>query len=131
VGSEVRGSVPDRVRANLRSLGWRRLAADQVIERMTVYETLEAAVEGAEVVVEAAPENLATKRRLLERLGELTGAGTSSATACSTPSGARRSTWSSRASATPRRSTWWSSPASGAGSACSARWRTPTWSVST
>lgn len=77
---EVRGSVPDRVRANLRSLGRPGLATDQVIERVTVQETLEAAVEGAEAVIEAAPENLTTKQRLFERLGELTGPGTMLAT---------------------------------------------------
>src|SRR6266542_267899 len=34
---EVRASVPDRVRANLRSLGRPRQAADQVVERITVH----------------------------------------------------------------------------------------------
>jgi 3-hydroxybutyryl-CoA dehydrogenase len=77
---EVRASAPDRVRANLRSLGRPRPAADQVIERVTVHEALEPAVEGADVVIEAAPEDLATKQRLFERLGALTGAGTMLAT---------------------------------------------------
>src|SRR6266542_886434 len=77
---EVRASVPDRVRANLRSLGRPRQAADQVVERITVHETLEPAVDGVDVVIEAAPEDLATKQRLFERLGALTGAGTMLAT---------------------------------------------------
>src|SRR6266540_3640192 len=77
---EVRASVPDRVRANMRSLGRPRQAADQVVERITVHETLEPAVDGVDVVIEAAPEDLATKQRLFERLGALTGAGTMLAT---------------------------------------------------
>jgi 3-hydroxybutyryl-CoA dehydrogenase len=77
---EVRASVPDRVRANLRSLGRPPQAADRVIERVTVHETLEPAVDGAGVVIEAAPEDLATKRQLFERLGGLTAEGTMLAT---------------------------------------------------
>jgi 3-hydroxybutyryl-CoA dehydrogenase len=77
---EVRDSVPDRVRANLRSLGRAREAADRVIEQVAVHDTLERAVAGADVVIEAAPEDLATKQRLFERLGALTGAGTMLAT---------------------------------------------------
>lgn len=77
---EVRASVPDRVRANLRSLGEPLQAADRVVEQVTVHNTLDAAVAGADVVVEAAPEDLATKQRLFERLGALTGAGTMLAT---------------------------------------------------
>jgi 3-hydroxybutyryl-CoA dehydrogenase len=77
---EVLASVPDRVRANLRSLGRPRAAADRVIGQVTVHDTLEAAVDGATVVIEAAPEDLATKQGLFERLGELTGADTMLAT---------------------------------------------------
>jgi 3-hydroxybutyryl-CoA dehydrogenase len=77
---EVRASVPDRVRANLRSLGWPREAADQVVERVAVHETLEPAVEAADAVIEAAPEDLATKQQMFERLGALTGPATMLAT---------------------------------------------------
>jgi 3-hydroxybutyryl-CoA dehydrogenase len=77
---EVRASVPDRVRANLRSLGRPRAAVDQVVERVTIHDGLEPAVDGAGVVIEAAPEDLVTKQRLFERLGALTGAGTMLAT---------------------------------------------------
>src|SRR6266516_626395 len=77
---EVRASVPDRLRANLRALRRPPQAADQVIERVTVHETLEPAVDGAGVVIEAAPEDLATKRQLFERLGGLTAEGTMLAT---------------------------------------------------
>ena len=73
---EVRASVPDRVRANLRSLGMPLGAAD----RIAVPDTLERAVDGAGLVIEAAPEDLATKQRLFERLGELTGPATVLAT---------------------------------------------------
>jgi 3-hydroxybutyryl-CoA dehydrogenase len=106
---EVRASVPDRVRANLRSLGRPRLAADQVIERVTVHETLETAVHGAQAVIEAAPENLATKQRLFERLGELTGAGTMLATNTSVMSVAEiaeRTSHRGRALGTH----WWNPP---------------------
>jgi 3-hydroxybutyryl-CoA dehydrogenase len=77
---EVRASVPDRVRANLRSLGRPRATVDQVVEQVTVHDALEPAVHGAGVVIEAAPEDLVTKQLLFERLGALTGAGTMLAT---------------------------------------------------
>jgi 3-hydroxybutyryl-CoA dehydrogenase len=77
---EVRASVPDRVRANLRSLGRARETIDRVVHQVVAHETLEAAVNGADVVIEAAPEDLATKQRLFERLGALTGPGTMLAT---------------------------------------------------
>jgi 3-hydroxybutyryl-CoA dehydrogenase len=76
----VRASVPDRVRANLRSLGRSRESADEVVERVAVHETLGPAVAGAAVVIEAAPEDLVIKQRLFERLGALTGPDTMLAT---------------------------------------------------
>ena len=53
----------------------------------------------------------------------------SSATGCSTRCGGRRSRWSRKASATPRRWTTSSNQASARGSPCWARWRMPTWSA--
>jgi len=73
---EVRESVGDRVRANLRALGRPLEAAG----RPAVHDTLEGALDGADLVIESAPEDLATKQRLFERLGELTGPGTVLAT---------------------------------------------------
>jgi 3-hydroxybutyryl-CoA dehydrogenase len=78
--AEVRASVHDRVRANLRALGRTAEAVDAVLGRVTVLANLEPAVDGAEVVIEAAPEDLGIKQRLFERLGELAGPGTMLAT---------------------------------------------------
>src|SRR5574341_1245268 len=106
---EVRASVPDRVRANLRSLGRPRAAADRVIEQLTVHDTLESAVDGATVVIEAAPEVLATKQGLFERLGALTGTDTMLATNTSVISVARiaqRTRHPERALGTH----WWNPP---------------------
>ena len=106
---EVRASVPDRVRANLRSLGRPRAAADRVIEQLTVHDTLESAVDGATVVIEAAPEDLATKMGLFARLDALTGTDTMLATNTSVmPVGriAQRTRHPERALGTH----WWNPP---------------------
>jgi 3-hydroxybutyryl-CoA dehydrogenase len=106
---EVRASVPDRIRANLRALGRAERAADQVIRRIAVHETIEPAVDGAGLVIEAAPEDLATKQRLFERLGDLTGAGTMLATNTSVMSvGAITERTSDRGRALGTH--WWSPP---------------------
>lgn len=78
-GAEVRihdpepahlSSVPDRVRANLQRLERDVHAAD----RITLCERLEEAVPGAELVVEAGPENPAIKQAIFGKLDALAGA---------------------------------------------------------
>jgi 3-hydroxybutyryl-CoA dehydrogenase len=61
---EVLARVPERVSANLRSLG----IDESSIERISLHGTLQAAVEKADVVFEAAPENLALKQDIFARL---------------------------------------------------------------
>jgi 3-hydroxybutyryl-CoA dehydrogenase len=68
---EVLARVPERVRANLRSLG---LDASSV-ERISVHSTLRTAVEKADIVFEAAPENLALKQDIFAQMSQATRAG--------------------------------------------------------
>ena len=69
-------SVPDRVRANLAAMGADQAAADAI----ELLAELDQAVEGADFVVEAAPEDLDLKRGLFARLGRAAGAETILAT---------------------------------------------------
>ncbi len=64
---EARASVLDRVRANLRFLGEDERGA----EGIAVHDSLEAAVEQADVVFEAVSENLAVKQELFYRMSAL------------------------------------------------------------
>ena len=68
---EVLARVPERVSANLRSLG---LDASSV-ERISLHGTLKAAVEEADIVFEAAPENLALKQDIFAQISTATRAG--------------------------------------------------------
>ena len=65
---EVLARVPERVRANLRSLG----LDESSVERISLHGTLKAAVERADIVFEAAPENLALKQDIFARLSTST-----------------------------------------------------------
>src|SRR5512145_1125832 len=65
---EALARVPERVRANLHSLGLDESAA----ERISLHNTLEAAAEEADIVFEAAPENLALKQDIFARLSKST-----------------------------------------------------------
>jgi len=65
---EALARVPERVRANLGGLGLDASA----VERISLHKTLEIAVEGADIVFEAAPENLALKQDLFARLSKST-----------------------------------------------------------
>ena len=68
---EALARVPERVRANLRSLG---LDASSV-ERISLHSTLRTAVEKADIVFEAAPENLALKQDIFAQMSQATRAG--------------------------------------------------------
>ncbi|HZC99749.1 MAG TPA: 3-hydroxyacyl-CoA dehydrogenase family protein [Actinomycetes bacterium] len=72
----ARTSVAARVSANLRATGRARHALD----RIQVRGSLEEAVGDAEVVIEAAPEDLPLKQELFERLDQLAPAGAMLAT---------------------------------------------------
>ncbi|MBN1566382.1 MAG: 3-hydroxyacyl-CoA dehydrogenase family protein [Acidobacteria bacterium] len=61
---EVLARVPERVCANLRSLG----LDESSVERISLHGTLKAAVVRADIVFEAAPENLALKQDIFARL---------------------------------------------------------------
>jgi 3-hydroxybutyryl-CoA dehydrogenase len=74
----ARASTIHRVRANLGATG--RSGADEVAGRIAVHDSLEAAVGVADVVVEAAPEDLPLKQELFERLDRLAPAGATLAT---------------------------------------------------
>ena len=74
----ARASVIHRVRANLGAIG--RSGADEVAGRIAVHDSLEATVGDADVVVEAAPEDLPLKQELFERLDRLAPAGATLAT---------------------------------------------------
>jgi 3-hydroxybutyryl-CoA dehydrogenase len=63
----ARASVAERVAANLRAIG----RGQDAVERIEVKGSLEEAVSDAEVVIEAAPEDLPLKRELFERLDRL------------------------------------------------------------
>ncbi len=65
--ADVLSAVPARVRANLQQLNRDPAAA----ERIRLCPDLADAVKEADVVIEAAPEDLELKRRLFERLDEL------------------------------------------------------------
>ncbi len=68
---EVLARVPERVRANLHSLGLDESSA----ERISLQGTIKSAVETADIVFEAAPENLALKQDVFAKLSAFTHAG--------------------------------------------------------
>jgi 3-hydroxybutyryl-CoA dehydrogenase len=68
---EALAQVPERVRTNLRNLGLDALC----VEKISLHTTLAAAVEKADIVFEAAPENLALKQDLFAKLSASTQAG--------------------------------------------------------
>jgi 3-hydroxybutyryl-CoA dehydrogenase len=68
---EALARVPERVRANLHSLG---LDASSV-ERISLHSTLRTAVETADIVFEAAPENLELKQDIFAQMSQATRAG--------------------------------------------------------
>jgi 3-hydroxybutyryl-CoA dehydrogenase len=71
VSNETLATVHDRVRSNLK-----RADADPTLaDAIKPCESLERAVADAELVIEAAPENLDLKRRLFARLGKAAPAG--------------------------------------------------------
>ena len=65
---EVLSRVPERVKANLRGLGLDESDA----ERISLHSTLEATVKNADIVFEAAPENLALKQDLFAQTSKAT-----------------------------------------------------------
>ncbi len=68
---EVLARVPERVRANLESLGLDQSS----VERISLHGTIKSAIEKADIVFEAAPENLAVKQDLFAKLSASTQAG--------------------------------------------------------
>jgi 3-hydroxybutyryl-CoA dehydrogenase len=72
----ARTSVAERVSANLRATG----RGQDALERIHVRSSLEDAVGDADVVIEAAPEDLALKQSLFERLDQLAPTGAMLAT---------------------------------------------------
>ncbi len=72
----ARATVAERVGANLRAIGH----GQDAVARVAVHDSLESAVGDAEVVIEAAPEDLPLKQELFERLDRLAPAGTMLAT---------------------------------------------------
>jgi 3-hydroxybutyryl-CoA dehydrogenase len=60
--------VPERVRANLRSLG----LDESCVEKISLHDTLNAAVHDADIVFEAAPENLAVKQDIFAQMSTAT-----------------------------------------------------------
>ena len=68
---EALARVPERVRTNLRSLG----LDESSVERIILHSNLEAAVEMADIVFEAAPENLALKQDIFRQLSMATRSG--------------------------------------------------------
>lgn len=68
VSEEVLAAVPERVRQNLQTLGSDPGPADAI----TLEPSFEAAVADADIVFEAAPEDLAIKQDIFGRLGEAT-----------------------------------------------------------
>jgi 3-hydroxybutyryl-CoA dehydrogenase len=69
--AEVLARVPERVLANLHSLGF----DESDVERISLHSTLKAAVEKADIVFEAAPENLALKQDIFAQMSQATKAG--------------------------------------------------------
>lgn len=68
---EALARVPERVRANLHTVG-----LDQsCVEKISMHSILETAVEKADIVFEAAPENLALKQDIFAKLSVSTKAG--------------------------------------------------------
>src|SRR3954454_13250871 len=65
--SQALGTLHERVAANLALLG----ADWAAVERITAYADLDAAVEGADVVIEAAPEKLELKQALFAALDDI------------------------------------------------------------
>ena len=65
---EVLARVSERVRANLRGLG----IDEAMVTKIAQHNTLEAAVEKADIVFEAAPENLELKQDIFARLSTST-----------------------------------------------------------
>ena len=65
---EVLASVPEKICANLRSLDLDESNA----ERISLHDTLKTAVEKADIVLEAAPENLALKQDIFEQMSTMT-----------------------------------------------------------
>jgi len=72
----ARATVAERVGANLRAIGH----GQDAVAHIAVHDSLESAVGDAEVVIEAAPEDLPLKQELFERLDRLAPAGTMLAT---------------------------------------------------
>jgi len=68
---EVLARVPERVRANLHGLGLDKSS----VERISLHGTIQSAVETADIVFEAAPENLALKQDIFAKLSASTQAG--------------------------------------------------------
>jgi 3-hydroxybutyryl-CoA dehydrogenase len=68
---EVLARVPERVRANLHGLGFDASSVEQI----SLHGTIESAVETADIVFEAAPENLALKQNIFAKLSSSTPAG--------------------------------------------------------
>jgi 3-hydroxybutyryl-CoA dehydrogenase len=68
---EVLARVPERVRANLHSLGLDQSS----VERISLHSAMGSAVEKADIVFEAAPENLALKQDIFVKLSASTQAG--------------------------------------------------------
>jgi len=69
---EALAAVPGRVRANLATTGQAEgEAAEELLARIALHPDLDSTVEGAAYVTEAAPEDLALKQELFERLDAL------------------------------------------------------------
>jgi len=68
---EVLARVPERVLTNLRGLG----LDESAVERISLHDTLTAAVEKVDIVFEAAPENLALKQDIFAQMSQATKAG--------------------------------------------------------
>jgi 3-hydroxybutyryl-CoA dehydrogenase len=68
---EVLARVPERVRTNLHSLD----LDESSVDRISMHSSLEAAAEKADIVFEAAPENLALKQDIFKQLSVATKAG--------------------------------------------------------
>jgi 3-hydroxybutyryl-CoA dehydrogenase len=68
---EALAGVPERICANLRSLG----LDESFVERISLHDTLKDAVKDADIVFEAAPENIALKQGIFEQMSAMTHAG--------------------------------------------------------
>jgi 3-hydroxybutyryl-CoA dehydrogenase len=65
---EVLARVPERVRANLESLGLDQSS----VERISLHGTIKSAIEKADIVFEAAPENLELKQDIFAEMSKAT-----------------------------------------------------------